>query len=809
MTIPLANPSFEPSTMAQWINGIWFISLGLSLSAALIAMLGKEWLTAYLSFRPRPAHKHALLRQGRLEGLQDWWALHIIALLPSILHLSLLLFAIGLVLYLLSLNAGIAIVFALGVGVTLVFDISTIVLGAIFPNCPFVTEATNYLKKLLDACRSCGWRERTQDAETQAPEDALKDIQALLWLANHSRDPSIVDCSYQAMAGLRHLLDSRLWTVLATVPATGPTSPTDRMTAAQTTLPTQLDKDTTSNELLSTVVKRFVSLLDGTLELASPEALVDRHINAIIAIRTSIIPNYSITPVINWLQLLKLIEGIGYSSIILGSINPSSFANLLIAEMHVINLALRDLEDHTQRPSQDHIQLMLTSVAGGLTTSEGDAPIITLRKCTNRWLQLVSLVLTHHSGGKILLDSSLLMKLLGSMRDAVQPMLLRSPERGSSSDVDMSAPIEFVTPFAYRIPVTYHSDDLMMGLLDSIVGVLLMPLDTSDDLQLQINRNAVAAYSSLAPVVLRRILGGDAEPDTQFIALQDSKPSSLEECMYIAVCCMMLMLDCLLKDRYRQHVLRLEGRLLSMVGAALALVSGCVVKDRRSTSRDTGALDALREHLHILNELLDDHIYHSSVWDIIAHILSLAADTDIDSNELELHSVDSAELYQAILKVLEAVIWALEYQNPISAEDKSVPGFFTGVAALMAWIRDSDSLRLITEHPTFERLLSVLRDTNSKLTHSSSISSTAERIQEVIKKLAEMKNTPSAGKSPGRDLVTNLPEQTGPSTKPAEQAETTGGSVLRATQTVADVEHIDEPPLDVNAGDMVENGGGG
>ncbi|KAG8684513.1 hypothetical protein FRC11_011988 [Ceratobasidium sp. 423] len=509
---------------------------------------------------------------------------------------------------------------------------------------------------------------------------------------------------------------------------------------------------------------------------------------------------------------------------------------------------------------------MLTSVVGGLTTSEGDAPIITLRKCTNRWLQLVSLVLTHHSGGKILLDSSLLMKLLGSMRDAVQPMLLSPPERGSSSDVDMSTPIEFVTPFAYRIPVTYHSDDLMMGPLGSIVGVLLMPLDTSDDLQLQINRNAVAAYSSLAPVVLRRILGDDAEPDTQFIALQDSKPSSLEECMYIVVRCMMLTLDCLLKDRYRQHVLRLEGRLLSMVGAALALVSGSMVKDHRSTPRDTGALDALREH-HILNELLDDHIvgnrycfpgeldsraiqslittatcalkdnlrssnnfispskipiliqlavdisdapscvgpllaavaellspiqlfsdsfraefllaftvhhkgfltlmkltskkeYHSSVWDIIAHILSLAADTDIDSNELEPHSVDGAELYQAILKVLEAVIWALEHQNPISAEDESVPEFFT-----------------------------------------------AERIQEVIKKLAEMKNTPSAGKSPGRDLVTNLPEQTGPSTKPAEQAETTGGSVLRATQTVADVEHIDEPPPDVNAGDMVENGG--
>ncbi|KAF8599526.1 hypothetical protein BDV93DRAFT_419765, partial [Ceratobasidium sp. AG-I] len=99
----VAPPTFSPAISSLWINGLWFVSLALSLAAALVAMLSKEWLTAYTSSRPRPPHTHALLRQARLNGLNDWWALHIIALLPTLLHLSLLLFAIGLVIYLWTL----------------------------------------------------------------------------------------------------------------------------------------------------------------------------------------------------------------------------------------------------------------------------------------------------------------------------------------------------------------------------------------------------------------------------------------------------------------------------------------------------------------------------------------------------------------------------------------------------------------------------------------------------------------------------------------------------------------------------------
>ncbi|KAF8606996.1 hypothetical protein BDV93DRAFT_396410, partial [Ceratobasidium sp. AG-I] len=100
---PIELPRFSAPLSARWINGLWFLALALSLSAALIAMLAKEWLAAYNTSRPRSPRTYALLRQSRLVGLTDWRALHIIDLLPSMLHLALLLFSLGLVLYLWTL----------------------------------------------------------------------------------------------------------------------------------------------------------------------------------------------------------------------------------------------------------------------------------------------------------------------------------------------------------------------------------------------------------------------------------------------------------------------------------------------------------------------------------------------------------------------------------------------------------------------------------------------------------------------------------------------------------------------------------
>ncbi|KAH7332534.1 hypothetical protein B0J17DRAFT_603429, partial [Rhizoctonia solani] len=145
---PVERPSFTIPTSARLINILWFLALALSLSTALVAMLAKEWLQAFLASRPRSPHAHALLHQARLRGFSKWHALHIIDLLPTALHFSLLLFSVGLIIYLWTLDLTIAIIVAIISGATLLFYVGTIVLVAVSDFCPFVTQVSRYIQRI-------------------------------------------------------------------------------------------------------------------------------------------------------------------------------------------------------------------------------------------------------------------------------------------------------------------------------------------------------------------------------------------------------------------------------------------------------------------------------------------------------------------------------------------------------------------------------------------------------------------------------------------------------------------------------------
>ncbi|KIY71979.1 hypothetical protein CYLTODRAFT_326310, partial [Cylindrobasidium torrendii FP15055 ss-10] len=86
-----------------WVNGLWFTSLVLSLSSALLAVLSKQWLRQYTSFISGSARDRALIRQFRYDGMEKWAVRTIIGLLPTILHLALGLFLLGLVIFLMPL----------------------------------------------------------------------------------------------------------------------------------------------------------------------------------------------------------------------------------------------------------------------------------------------------------------------------------------------------------------------------------------------------------------------------------------------------------------------------------------------------------------------------------------------------------------------------------------------------------------------------------------------------------------------------------------------------------------------------------
>ncbi|QRV95514.1 regulator of telomere elongation helicase 1 [Ceratobasidium sp. AG-Ba] len=196
-------PEFSPSLAARFVNGLWFTALALSLSAALVAMLSKEWLAGYVAVTVRPAFNRALARQTKYDGLLAWRTLPIIAFLPLLLHLALLLFSLGLVIYLWSLDLGIAIVVAVITATTASFYLITAVLGTVYEACPYVTQLSKYAREGIKAySRNWAPLQARFNFEPLVLHGAVEQrvSQALSWLAKSSHDPAIVDCTYQAIA---------------------------------------------------------------------------------------------------------------------------------------------------------------------------------------------------------------------------------------------------------------------------------------------------------------------------------------------------------------------------------------------------------------------------------------------------------------------------------------------------------------------------------------------------------------------------------------------------------------------------------
>ncbi|KAK0227919.1 hypothetical protein IW262DRAFT_1455102 [Armillaria fumosa] len=92
------NPTiaFVPATTDVWVNGLWFTSLFLSLTTALVAVLVKQWLHHYVAIPSGTPRDRSFTRQFRYAGFQKWHVQVIIGLLPVLMHLALAMFLVGL-----------------------------------------------------------------------------------------------------------------------------------------------------------------------------------------------------------------------------------------------------------------------------------------------------------------------------------------------------------------------------------------------------------------------------------------------------------------------------------------------------------------------------------------------------------------------------------------------------------------------------------------------------------------------------------------------------------------------------------------
>lgn len=137
------RPSFEAPPHAVRVNVFFFMSIILSLAAALGAVLALQWVGKY-DFRLNPSSPkdRALQRHFRFVGIENWKMAEIIAFLPIFLFLSLFLFLVGLADWLFHIHKAVAVVVMVGLAIAVIFYVSTTIIAIRYIEAPFRTSVS-------------------------------------------------------------------------------------------------------------------------------------------------------------------------------------------------------------------------------------------------------------------------------------------------------------------------------------------------------------------------------------------------------------------------------------------------------------------------------------------------------------------------------------------------------------------------------------------------------------------------------------------------------------------------------------------
>lgn len=144
-----APAPFKPTPSAVRINSFWFVALVLSLCTAFLVILAKQWLLSITADFSVHMEQKGRQHQLRWKGIRDWELSLIMASLPILLHISLILFFVGLIEFLWSTNTTVAIPVICLTAITAVIYTVTHILSVLSPTCPYRTSATDLVVFLL------------------------------------------------------------------------------------------------------------------------------------------------------------------------------------------------------------------------------------------------------------------------------------------------------------------------------------------------------------------------------------------------------------------------------------------------------------------------------------------------------------------------------------------------------------------------------------------------------------------------------------------------------------------------------------
>ncbi|KAJ7577949.1 hypothetical protein C8J56DRAFT_970040 [Mycena floridula] len=183
--LPLtAMDSFKPPTPMVICNLLWFLSLGFSLACALTATLVEQWVRHYLQDTQRASPRmRARIRAYLYRGMEQFGMHRVVEVVPLLLHLSLLLFFLGLVIFLYPVSRIIGSLCVCILSLSLGLYMIPSLLPIIAQHSPYRTPLTILFWSLafwhheptLDSAR------KSQAIEPSTQRSG-RDIEAILWL---------------------------------------------------------------------------------------------------------------------------------------------------------------------------------------------------------------------------------------------------------------------------------------------------------------------------------------------------------------------------------------------------------------------------------------------------------------------------------------------------------------------------------------------------------------------------------------------------------------------------------------------------
>ncbi|KAI0665499.1 hypothetical protein C8Q78DRAFT_947465, partial [Trametes maxima] len=130
-------PSTIDQSAAEVINALWFAGLISSLAASSICILVRQWLNQCTTGLASVSPEIARVRQFRQDNLRKWKVAEIMMLIPILLQGAVVLFLIGLVLFLKQLNRTVMTVASVLVASLLFFLVVTTILPTFRDDCSY------------------------------------------------------------------------------------------------------------------------------------------------------------------------------------------------------------------------------------------------------------------------------------------------------------------------------------------------------------------------------------------------------------------------------------------------------------------------------------------------------------------------------------------------------------------------------------------------------------------------------------------------------------------------------------------------